>query len=118
MLSQKTKCAIAGLLAGAANGFFGAGGGMILVPLLSRWAKVDQRKAFATSIFIILPLCIISAAVYLMTSTIDLTLAAPYLVGGFAGGLVGGKLFRKIPIGLLHKILGLLILYGGIRILL
>ena len=49
--------AVAGALAGLANGFFGGGGGMILVPLLTRRCGLDQRRAFATSVAVILPLC-------------------------------------------------------------
>ena len=51
------KYAVASILAGAANGCFGGGGGMVLLPLLTRWCGLDQRRAFATSIAIILPLC-------------------------------------------------------------
>ena len=48
---------LCGALAGAANGFFGGGGGMVLVPLLTRLCGLEQRRAFATSVAIILPLC-------------------------------------------------------------
>ena len=76
-LSPKIKCAVAGALAGALNGFFGAGGGMVLVPLLIRLVKMDERKAFATSVFIILPLCVVSAVVYLLKFRIDFMLTLP-----------------------------------------
>lgn len=114
-MSPKIRCAVAGALAGALNGFFGAGGGMILVPLLIRWVKMEERKAFATSVFIILPLCIISATVYLLKFHIDLMLTFPYLIGGLAGGLIGGFCFKNIPTTLLHRAFGLLLIYGGIR---
>jgi uncharacterized protein len=114
-MPTKIKCAVAGALAGAFNGFFGAGGGMLLVPLLIRWVRMDERKAFATSVFIILPLCAVSAAVYLIKLRIDFTLALPYLIGGLAGGFIGGCCFKKIPTTLLHRAFGLLLIYGGIR---
>ena len=117
-MSQKIKCAVAGALAGAANGFFGAGGGLFLVPLLSRWAKIEERKAFATSILIILPLCIVSSVIYFLRTSLDLYTALPYLAGGLFGGFFGGRIFPHIPVGLLRKALGLVILYGGIRVLL
>lgn len=88
---------------------------MILVILLIRWIKIDERRAFATSIFIILPLCIVSAAVYLLKFRIDFMLALPYLLGGLVGGLFGGCCFKKIPTSLLHRAFGLLLIYGGIR---
>ena len=118
MSSQKIKCAAAGALAGAANGFFGAGGGMLLIPLFTRWAKIEERKAFATSICVILPLSAVSAIVYLFRAGLDLSLALPYLLGGLAGGFIGGRIFKNIPTGILRRVLGLLIIYGGIRNLL
>ena len=114
-MNKKFKYALSGTAAGAANGLFGAGGGMILVPLLTRWAKLEDKKAFATSISIIAPLCIVSIVVYFLRGSLDFSAALPYLIGGFFGGLLGGKLFRKIPAKFLHKALGLIIIYGGIR---
>lgn len=110
------RCAVSGALAGVANGLFGAGGGMVLVPLLTRWAKLEDRHAFATAISIILPLCLVSLVVYWQKGTV--TVAWPYLIGGFFGGLLGGILLRRIPVGWLHKALGVVILYGGLRLLL
>lgn len=118
MQSIKTKSAVAGALAGAANGFFGAGGGMVLVPLLLCWIKLDERKTFATSVAIILPLCAVSAAVYLFRFNIDIKLVTPYLTGGLIGGFVGGCCFKKIPTSILHRVFGVLLIYGGIRSLL
>ena len=114
-MKSSFKYACSGAAAGAANGLFGAGGGMILVPLLTRWAKLEGKKAFATSISIIAPLCIVSIAVYCLQGNLDFSTALPYLIGGFFGGLLGGKLFKKIPAKFLHKALGLIIIYGGIR---
>lgn len=117
MKHDTVKFAVSGLLAGAANGLFGAGGGMILVPLLTRWCRLDGKKAFATALSIILPLCLVSLAVYCMHGALDFSLALPYLIGGFGGGLLGGLLFKKVSAGFLHRALGLIILWGGIRLL-
>lgn len=109
--------AVAGAAAGLANGFFGGGGGMILVPLLTRWCGLDQRKAFATSVAIILPLCALSSVIYLFRGGLDLLLALPYLAGGLVGGFVGGKVFRKLNMVWLRRAFALLILYGGVKAL-
>ena len=109
------KQAVTGALAGAANGFFGSGGGLFLVPLFTRWLHMDQKKAFATSVAVIFPLSAVSLAVYFWKGGLDLGGALPYLLGGLAGGLLSGKLFDKVSITLLRRVLGLLILYGGIR---
>ena len=114
-MSDRMKFAISGAAAGAANGLFGAGGGMILVPMLTCWAGLEDKKAFATSISIIAPLCIVSIFIYCLHGQIDLMYALPYLSGGLAGGLIGGKLFKKVPAKFLHKALGVIIIYGGVR---
>ena len=47
---------MAGGAAGIVNGFFGGGGGMVLVPLLMSRCALDRRHAFASSVAIIFPL--------------------------------------------------------------
>ena len=109
--------ALAGGAAGLVNGFFGGGGGMVLVPLLVLWCGLDQRKAFATSVAVILPLCALSAAIYLFRGGVDFAAALPYLAGGLLGGLLGGKLFKRLNMVWLRRGFALLILYGGVRAL-
>ena len=114
-MKDKYKYVITGALAGGANGFFGSGGGLFLVPLFTRWLHMEQKKAFATSVAVILPLSAVSLAVYFWRGGLDLTGTLPYLLGGLAGGLLSGKLFDKVPVTLLRRVLGVLILYGGVR---
>lgn len=115
MEKNTLRSAVSGAAAGLVNGFFGGGGGMLLVPLLSRWLKLGDRKAFATSVAIILPLCILSSAIYLLRGGIDLSIALPYLLGGGIGGILGGKLFKNVNMLWLRRGFGLLILYAGFR---
>lgn len=91
---------------------------MVLVPLLAGWCGLGQRKAFATSVAVILPLCILSAAIYLFRGGVELLPALPYLAGGLLGGLVGGKLFKGVSMTWLRRGFALLILYGGVKALL
>lgn len=91
---------------------------MVLVPLLSGWCGLPRRRAFATSVAVILPLCAVSAAVYFFRGKLDPWAALPYLLGGLAGGLVGGRMYKKVSILWLRRVFALLILYGGIRALL
>lgn len=106
---------LAGGLAGLANGMFGGGGGSVLVPLLTRGCGLDQRKAFATSVAVILPLCVLSVAIYLFRGRLDWMAALPYVAGGAVGGWAGGKWFRGMNMVWLKRAFGLLLLYGGAR---
>ena len=115
MSKKSWRYALAGALAGLANGFFGGGGGSVLVPLLTRMCGLDQRRAFATSVAVILPLCALSAAVYLFRGGLDVMAALPYLIGGTVGGWAGGKWFKGMKMTWLKRAFGLLLIYGGVR---
>ena len=117
-MTDKWKNRIAGTAGGLINGLFGGGGGMVLLPLLTVWSKLEARAAFATCVAIIFPMCCVSTAVYLFQVRPALRLVLPYLAGGVAGGLAGGLTFEKVPVRLLKIIFGLFLLYGGVRYLL
>jgi hypothetical protein len=114
-IQDRIKFAITGGLAGLANGFFGAGGGLFLVPLFIGWLGLTEQKAFATSVAVILPFCAVSAWIYWHNGNLDLMQALPYLIGGALGGFLSGRIFKKMNMAWLRRIFGLLILYGGIR---
>lgn len=108
---------LSGAAAGIINGLFGAGGGMVLVPLLIKAGKLEDKKAFATAICIILPLCVVSIIIYATRGVVSVSMALPYLIGGLLGGILGGILFQKVSVKLLHRLFGILILWGGFRLL-
>ena len=109
--------ALAGLGAGAVNGLFGAGGGMVLVPLLSLLTDLEEDEIFASSLAIILPICLVSVTVTAFTGTLAWQDSLPWLFGSAAGGLAAGLWGQKIPVKWLHRGLGLLIIWGGVRYL-
>ena len=111
------KCLLAGLAAGFVNGFFGAGGGMVLVPLLIWLVGLPDKLAFSSAISIILPLCVVSLVIYGRPDMLPLSDALPYLLGGAGGGVLAGLWFQKVPAKWLHLALGALILLGGVRLL-
>ena len=80
MKGTKLRYLLAGGATGLANGFFGGGGGSVLVPLLTRCCGLEQRKAFATSVAVILPLCVLSAVIYVIRGELNWAVAWPRLV--------------------------------------
>lgn len=114
-MKSVAKYVTVGLLAGVVNGLFGAGGGLVLVPLLIGWLGLEEKKAFATSVAIILPLCIASYVMFCVRGGNIWGEALPYLLGGIAGGLLSARLFQKVSAVWLHRLFGALILYGGIK---
>ncbi len=109
---------IAGGAAGLANGLFGGGGGMVFLPILSRWGALSQRQLYATCVAVIFPVCAVSAAVYLFQGKADLIAALPYLAGGLPGGWLGGKLYGKVPTKLLKWVFAAFLFYAGVNYLL
>lgn len=108
---------LAGTLAGMVNGLFGAGGGMVLVPLLTMLTPLKEDAVFPASVSIILPICLVSLAVTAVTGDIPWKQSLPWLFGSAAGGILAGIWGRKIPVLWLHRGLGILILWGGFRYL-
>lgn len=108
---------IAGAAAGIANGLLGAGGGMLLVPLLSVFGNLEQREVFPASVGIIFPICLISLAIEPGFKDLPWGRAWPYLLAAIPGGFLAGFLEKKIPVKWLHRGLSILILIGGVRYL-
>ena len=114
---QKFGYIISGCIAGAANGFFGAGGGMLLVPLLE-FTDLKEDQIFPTSVCMILPICVISLSYSAATGPLPVREALPYLLGSIPGGIIALAAEKRIGTLWLHRILGALILFGAGRYLL
>ncbi len=113
-LKENTKYAGLGLVSGVLNGLFGAGGGVVVVPMLEKFG-VDTKKSHATSVAIILPASVVSACLYFSAGHLDLARAACYLPGGLIGAAVGAWLLKKIQNKWLKVAFALLIIAGAVR---
>ena len=113
---ETLRSALAGAAAGTVNGLFGAGGGMVMVPLLSRNSGFREREVFSCSVLIILPMCLVSLGIG-SGGIVPWKSAWPYLVGGIPGGLLAALVGKRIPLTWLHRFLGGMILYGGLKYL-
>ncbi len=111
------KMLLVGAAAGAINGIFGAGGGMVLIPLLTTFAVLEEKALFPASVCIMLPICCISLLIYGAHASLPFQAALPYLIGSIAGGILAGIIGSKIPTLWMHRALGAIILWGGIRYL-
>lgn len=116
-MSKAHWSALAGGLAGVANGVFGGGGGMVFVPLVSKTGGLTPRQVYATCVGVIFPLCLVSGGVYWVQGHLPVVEALPYLAGGLLGGFLGGKLYGRIPTTWLKRLFALFLLYGGVQYL-
>lgn len=104
------------LCAGILNGMLGAGGGMLIVPILKRYG-IETRKTHATSICIILPMCILSSVIYMLKGKVTLNDALPYIPYGIAGSFVGAIVLSKINQKLLSKIFAFFMMWAALQLL-
>ena len=93
---------IVGLVGGALSGAFGIGGGILMVPLLIGLAKMNQRQAAATSLLAIVPAAIAGSATYFAAGHVDWFAALFLAVGGVVGSIVGTRLLKSLPLGILR----------------
>lgn len=86
-MASKWPARIAGGAAGLANGLFGGGGGMVFLPILSRWGNLKSRQLYATCVAVIFPVCAVSAAMYLWRGGMDWAPPCPiWRVGCWGAG--------------------------------
>ena len=112
---KKCRMVFAGAGAGIVTGLFGAGGGMVLVPMLRASGQLRDDVLFPSSLSVILPICLVSLLAQGLGAAENWLVSLPFFLGGSLGGILAGKYGDRIPSGWLHKGLGLLILWGGIR---
>lgn len=80
---------ILALLSGAASGFFGIGGGFLIVPALTLATRMPLIEAIAASLVSVTAFGLATSANYAISGLIDWPIAAQFIVGGFLGGLGG-----------------------------
>lgn len=114
-MNNNKKLLLIGAMAGITNGLFGAGGGLVLVPLFINWYGLEEKSAFATSVAVILPLSVASYIMFRLQGGDVWEQALPYLIGGIIGGLLSARFFKNVSPVWLHRLFGILILYGAVK---
>lgn len=113
--NRSAKILLIGLLAGILNGLFGSGGGTVLVPCLVFILGVEDHKAHATAIAVILPMSVVSAVIYYRFQVVDMPLTFKTAIGSILGALTGSMLLNKVPIYLLRKVFGIAMIIAAVR---
>ena len=105
-----------GIFIGFLNGFFGGGGGMIAVPILSNILKFTTKESHASAIFIILPLCITSARTYYTLNTFDFSSGIFVCIGVIFGGIIGAFLLKHLNNKIIEFSFALIMVIAGIKL--
>lgn len=107
---------IIGIISGVISGFFGSGGGMVLVPLFSHVLKLDEVKSRATTIFCMTFIVITSSIFYIKQSYINFELGIKCAIGGVVGGFIGSKLLMNMKSKYLELIFIVFLIYSATRL--
>ena len=108
---------LVGAAAGLINGLFGGGGGMLLLPGLEYLCRTEPEELFPMGVCVMIPVCILSLWISAAGTPLPWDQALPYLLGSAAGGVAAGIAGKRIPVRWLHRILGIILLWGGVRYL-
>jgi uncharacterized protein len=81
-----------GLAVGAASGFFGIGGGFMVVPGLIAATGMSLITAVGSSLVSVTAFGLTTAANYALSDFVDWRLVALFVLGGVLGGLLGARL--------------------------
>lgn len=108
---------VVGILGGFVSGFFGAGGGLIILPALIRILKIDELKARGTTLASILVAILLSSIFYNKYNYFDLELSIKAAIGGIIGGFLGAKFIKKIPKFYLALIFDIFLIWASINMI-
>ena len=99
------------------NGYFGAGSGVLLLALLLLTTEPALATANALKNMVVGAATIASAILFVVFAHVDWTAVVPLATGTFAGSLVGPRVARRLPPGLLRWLVALTGLALAVRLL-
>lgn len=91
------KAALVGAVAGFLSGLLGIGGGVILVPALVLWIRIDQFQATATSVATIVVTATAALVTFGAGDSVEWGPAAIVFIGSATGAWFGAKFLDRIP---------------------
>lgn len=108
--------------AGAVNGLFGMGGGIIIYFLLCRLyagkSEYSTKDIFAMTVISVLIMSLSSVFLYFSSGKTEISAALPYLIPAVLGGVAGAFALSYIKASILKKIFALIMIYGGVSLVL
>jgi uncharacterized membrane protein YfcA len=119
-MQQILVAAMIGLASGLTSGLFGVGGGVVMVPammlLLSPPVR-DIKQAIGTSLLVIIPTALVSAAKHAQQGNLHWPTALALVPTALAGGYLGAWLTTQIPADNLKRTFGGFIALVGLKLL-
>lgn len=101
---------VVGLAAGLFAGFFGVGGGFLMVPCLLYFYRFGVKAAFGTSLVVIAAVSIPGTLSHFALLHVDIALALLMIAGSIPGSLAGSALALKLKDSFLRRGFGIIML--------
>jgi uncharacterized membrane protein YfcA len=106
-----------GLAAGLLSGFFGIGGGILIVPALLLVAKMSPVRAAGTSLAaLLLPVGALGAWEYYRHGDLDIRAAMLVALGLFLGAWAGAHWASHLPVRLLQRGLSVFLILVAVHL--
>ncbi len=114
---QYLYAAVIGLIGGVASGMFGIGGGIVMVPAMIFFLKLEPLVAVGTSLLVIVPTAIVGSAQHLRFDNIDWRIALLLIPTALVGGWIGPQIAEAISGLALKRAFAVLLLLAGVKLL-
>lgn len=100
---------------GALSGFFGVGGGIVLVPLLMAFLALPRKAAHATSLGAIVALSLAGMLGFAVSGEVDWIVGVTIGAGGVIGGAVGAHYMNRLSPRTLRLVFAVVLIIAGVR---
>lgn len=110
------KSVLLGALVGIVCGYIGAGGGIMLLVVLTRALGYDTKKAVGTSVFIMGFTALTGAVTHIAMKGTDVTYLIVSIVTATLGAWAASKYANKLPIEKTNKVIGVFLILFGITL--
>ncbi len=108
----------AGLLVGVMTGFFGVGGGFLIVPALVLVLGLSMRTAVGTSLVVIAINSASGLVAHLRYGGLDLITSGLFIVGGALGAIIGARVSHRLDEQRLQRAFAVFIALVGLWLML
>jgi uncharacterized membrane protein YfcA len=108
------KAMLGGMVTGMFTGFFGIGGGVLLVPLTVVMLHIPLRVTAGTSLAVFVLPSVVGSFTHWRLGNVDVSLWIPLVGAGIVGSQVGARWVVRMPPEMLKRLFLLLVAAGAL----
>ena len=105
-----------GLVSGVTSGLFGVGGGIVMVPAMMFFMKMDIKLAVGTSLAVIIPTAVMGSFKHFQLGNVDWRVALMLAPTAICGSYHGAWWTKSIESGNLKRAFGGFLVVVGLRL--